>query len=241
MAERKQLTRNTLNKPVKTKQQAEAEFDALLAKGGDSILDTFNCTCYKLDGKCTVHNKPLGLNPAKQRVVQVTHKATTGEQKRVAAKSVAVESKSSGVYVTAGSSRRAQKRVEAVDRAKQLATETAGGLKTNQKNSNGRGGARAGAGRPAGSLSSKTQQLVAQLTADGLSPLEFMLTHMRDVKNPESFRADMAKAAAPYIHPRLSSTEVSGAGGKSLIPAVIGTVPVDAAAAVEFYKSLLGG
>jgi hypothetical protein len=63
---------------------------------------------------------------------------------------------------------------------------------------------------------------------------------MRDVTKPESFRAEMAKAAAPYIHPRLSSAEVVGGGGKPLVPPVVGTVPLDAAGAVQFYKALLG-
>jgi hypothetical protein len=125
-------------------------------------------------------------------------------------------------------------------RKAELEAEATGEVKVNQKISGKRGGARPGAGRPLGSLSSRTQQLVAQLTAEGLSPLEYMLTNMRDVSNPASFRAEMAKAAAPYIHPKLSSTELTGSGGRPLIPAVTGKVPNTPAEAVKYYKDLLG-
>ena len=226
--ERKQLiTRTPLKQTTKkTKQQAQAEFDALLAKGGDSILDTFNCTCYKLDGKCTVHNKPLGLNPDKQRAVQVTHSATTGKTTRQSVDSKYMQNK------------------RVVDaRKEELAAEaTAGALEKNQtiKTSTGRGGARAGSGRKAGTFNKRTTEIVEQLLADNLTPIQFMLNEMQDTTQSRSYRLEAAKAVAPFLHAKLSSTELSGAGGKPLIPAVVGTVPVDAAAAVQFYKDLLG-
>lgn len=40
-------------------------------------------------------------------------------------------------------------------------------------------------------------------------PLEYMLTVLNDVDKPAAFRADMARAAAPYIHPRLVAVEIS--------------------------------
>jgi hypothetical protein len=43
--------------------------------------------------------------------------------------------------------------------------------------------------------------------ASGQTPLEFMLEVMRDTGAERSERLDMAKAAAPYIHPRLSNVE----------------------------------
>jgi hypothetical protein len=38
-------------------------------------------------------------------------------------------------------------------------------------------------------------------------PLDYMLEVMRDSGSDERRRDDLAKAAAPYIHPRLSSVE----------------------------------
>ncbi|HMX90941.1 MAG TPA: hypothetical protein PLY42_06230 [Nitrospira sp.] len=37
-----------------------------------------------------------------------------------------------------------------------------------------------------------------------------MLTTMRDERQPVALRLDMAKAAAPYVHPRLASVEQTG-------------------------------
>jgi hypothetical protein len=87
----------------------------------------------------------------------------------------------------------------------------------NQTKSNGRGGARKGAGRKAGSATAKTRDIADKAAAEGVTPLEFMLEVMRreashdDVRVQmahEAMRFEAAKAAAPYIHPRLSSVEV---------------------------------
>ena len=75
------------------------------------------------------------------------------------------------------------------------------------------GGARAGAGRPKGSRSQKTIELAITLSEQGLTPLEYMLQIMRDETQTENMRLDAAKSAAPYIHPRLSSQEISGTLG----------------------------
>jgi hypothetical protein len=52
-------------------------------------------------------------------------------------------------------------------------------------------------------------------------------------------RRDAAKAAAPYLHPRLSSSEISGKDGKP-IPVANITVPADPHDAAALYKSLMG-
>ena len=39
--------------------------------------------------------------------------------------------------------------------------------------------------------------------------LEFMLAILNDVDEPAAFREEMAKAAAPFIHPKLAAVEVS--------------------------------
>jgi hypothetical protein len=43
--------------------------------------------------------------------------------------------------------------------------------------------------------------------AEGLTPLTYMLQVLRDETQDHARRDDMAKAAAPYVHPRLSSIE----------------------------------
>jgi hypothetical protein len=43
--------------------------------------------------------------------------------------------------------------------------------------------------------------------ASGETPLEYMLRVMRDVTVEHSRRDEMAKAAAPYLHPRLQAIE----------------------------------
>jgi hypothetical protein len=72
---------------------------------------------------------------------------------------------------------------------------------------NGHGGRRAGAGRRPGGMTQRTQQLVEEVRAQGISPLEYMLAVLRDETVDPERRDEMAKAAAPYIHPRLSSVE----------------------------------
>jgi hypothetical protein len=47
----------------------------------------------------------------------------------------------------------------------------------------------------------------------GLMPLEYLLEIMRDKDQDARSRLDAAKAAAPYCHARLSSTELSGPSG----------------------------
>lgn len=76
-----------------------------------------------------------------------------------------------------------------------------------------RGGKRKGAGRPQGALTERTREVAERAAQEGLTPLEFMLQIMRDETQEMPFRADMAKAAAPYIHPRLANVEHKGEGG----------------------------
>lgn len=78
------------------------------------------------------------------------------------------------------------------------------------------GGARAGAGRPKGSISKVSAELREHLLAGGVSPLEYMLQVMRDATADSERRDKMAQAAAPFVHPKLASTEVSGPDGDPL-------------------------
>ena len=89
-------------------------------------------------------------------------------------------------------------------------------------------------GRLKGSANKKTREIADKAAAAGDTPLEYMLKIMRKPMPPElmerlkqtnetlslemltnlvdwhSLRFEAAKYAAPYIHPRLSATTVSG-------------------------------
>jgi hypothetical protein len=75
---------------------------------------------------------------------------------------------------------------------------------------NGHGGKRPGAGRPEGAASRANEQVRQEAAATGELPLAYMLRIMRDPSQPVGRRDDMAKAAAPFCHSRLSSVEHSG-------------------------------
>ena len=55
-------------------------------------------------------------------------------------------------------------------------------------------------GRQKGVANKRTREIADAAIKEGLTPLEYMLAVLRD---------EMAKAAAPYIHPRLASIEAS--------------------------------
>lgn len=65
-------------------------------------------------------------------------------------------------------------------------------------------------GRQKGTPNRATAEKAAEVAASGLSPLDFLLQLMRDEKQPLAMRADAAKNAAPYVHPRLAAVEHSG-------------------------------
>ncbi len=72
-----------------------------------------------------------------------------------------------------------------------------------------RGGIRIGAGRPSGARNRKTVETQAAIEQSGLTPLQFMINVMRDEKNDARVRLDAANHAAPYVHARLSSTDLT--------------------------------
>ena len=53
----------------------------------------------------------------------------------------------------------------------------------------------------------RRQEIIAK---DGITPLEFMLKVMRDEGEALEVRREMAKAAAPYVHPKLAAIEHKG-------------------------------
>ena len=72
------------------------------------------------------------------------------------------------------------------------------------------GGKQPGAGRPKGSRNKATTARQAKIAASGKTPLDFMIDHLRDESAPMAERIDCAKAAAPYVHPKLQATTISG-------------------------------
>jgi hypothetical protein len=62
-------------------------------------------------------------------------------------------------------------------------------------------------GRQKGSRNRATAEARAAAEATGILPLDYMLTVMRDPKVESKRRDAMAIAAAPYLHPKLSSVE----------------------------------
>jgi hypothetical protein len=74
-------------------------------------------------------------------------------------------------------------------------------------------------GREKGVRNRKVAQRRAQVdeaVAAGMSPLDYMLMVYRDPTADQSRRDEMAKAAAPYCHHRLSAIEHTGKGGDPL-------------------------
>jgi hypothetical protein len=91
---------------------------------------------------------------------------------------------------------------------------------TEKKSTGIKGGARPGAGRKKGSPNKKTAELQKAVAESGVTPLEFMLSIMRtqpgdDIEDPRiltdmlALRFEAAKAAAPYVHAKLSSVEMT--------------------------------
>ncbi|MDA0739794.1 MAG: hypothetical protein O3A59_12775 [Nitrospirae bacterium] len=103
----------------------------------------------------------------------------------------------------------------------------------NQTKLSHRGGKRPGAGRKKSALTIRTRAMAEELIASGVSPLEFVINLMRESKpkrlKNETLAAyesrviawrtqtfDAARAALPYIHPRLAAVEHSGQDGESI-------------------------
>ncbi len=70
------------------------------------------------------------------------------------------------------------------------------------------GGRRLGAGRKPGSRNVRTSQFLEAVAVSGLTPLDYLLSVMRDEAQPSAARLDAAKAAAPFVHPRRNAVTV---------------------------------
>ncbi len=60
-------------------------------------------------------------------------------------------------------------------------------------------------GRSKGVRNRKSERGKGAAERTGVTPLDFLLKVMRNPKEPMYVRIDCAKAAAPYVHPRLST------------------------------------
>lgn len=72
------------------------------------------------------------------------------------------------------------------------------------------GGKREGAGRPKGKPNKANFARQAKIAAEGITPLDYMLEVLRAEDKTHAERMDAAKAAAPYVHPKLAAVEHSG-------------------------------
>lgn len=72
------------------------------------------------------------------------------------------------------------------------------------------GGARPGAGRKPGAATAMNEEARKKALEGGMSPLEYLLGVMRDIRQDDARRLDAAKAAAPYVHARLANVAVAG-------------------------------
>jgi hypothetical protein len=68
-------------------------------------------------------------------------------------------------------------------------------------------------GRQAGTPNKASAQREAEVAASGLTPLDYMLSVLRNDKNTDEMRLDAANKAAPYVHPRLNAIQHSGSIG----------------------------
>ncbi len=73
----------------------------------------------------------------------------------------------------------------------------------------GNGGRRAGAGRPKGAVSKRSERSIASLTNKYPEmPRDYMLRVMNDPRASNARRDAMARYAAPYVHPKLATIQV---------------------------------
>ena len=72
------------------------------------------------------------------------------------------------------------------------------------------GGSRPGAGRKAGGRNKKTAEILEAVESTGVTPLDYLLSVMRDEAGDKPTRIQAAIAAAPYCHSKLAAVTISG-------------------------------
>jgi len=72
------------------------------------------------------------------------------------------------------------------------------------------GGYRKGAGRKPGSKTKKRAEEAIKAAEEGITPLAYMLNVLRNEAETPERRSWAAEKAAPYMHPRLNATTMTG-------------------------------
>jgi hypothetical protein len=78
------------------------------------------------------------------------------------------------------------------------------------------GGRRPGAGRPPGAATKKTRAVADRAALGDVTPLDVMLDMLTGAREFDQSLLEVAKAAAPYVHPRLSAVEAKHTGEMTL-------------------------
>lgn len=68
-------------------------------------------------------------------------------------------------------------------------------------------------GRKKGIRNRASAERQAKIAAEGDTPLDYLLSVMRNELGDPVIRLDAAKAAAPYVHPKLAAIEHAGPDG----------------------------
>lgn len=71
-------------------------------------------------------------------------------------------------------------------------------------------------GRTKGKSGRASAAKAAEVARTGETPLDFLLKVMRNAKEPMWLRAQCAKAAAPYVHPKLAQIDHT-IGGRTFV------------------------
>lgn len=71
-------------------------------------------------------------------------------------------------------------------------------------------GIKTGGGSRKGIPNKATAAKAEAIANSGLTPLDYLLSLLRDTDQEPHIRADAAKAAAPYVHPKLANVELTG-------------------------------
>lgn len=87
------------------------------------------------------------------------------------------------------------------------------------------GGKRQGAGRKVGAVTKKTREVAEAAAASGLTPLDFMLSILRDESQPFDARFAAAEKAAPYCHAKLAAVTVGGDADSPIVYEIVSGVP----------------
>ena len=77
-------------------------------------------------------------------------------------------------------------------------------------------GTKTGGGSRKGIPNKATAAKAEAIAASGLTPLDYLLSVVRDETIERTMRIDASKAAAPYVHPKLANIELSGKDGGAI-------------------------